>query len=76
MADEPYVTIRRTCIARVVGARIVDVTQHDQDEHAERGSFVEFLFDNGLALRVERDPDGGEFMLTLTEPEAADLTGR
>ena len=75
MADD-YVTIRQTCIAKVVGARIIDVTQHDQDEYAERGAFVEFLFDNGLAVRVEQDPDGSAFMLTLTEPEAADLLGR
>lgn len=67
----PYVTIRNDDLfGRFLGARVVDITQHDEDEWTERGCFVEILFDNGMALRIEDDPDG-TYQLTLTYPEAA-----
>jgi hypothetical protein len=37
-------------LGALVGRRLVDITQQDADEFAERGTFVCFHFDNGRTV--------------------------
>ncbi len=54
MDDERYTTIRDPdLLGPLIGARVVDVTQHDQDEYAEDGqSYFVIHFDNGMSVTV------------------------
>lgn len=63
MADEAYSNIR-DILGDLMGARVVDITQHDEDEFAADGrSYVMILFDNGRYVKffVGDDKDGYEF---------------
>lgn len=52
MSDEPYATIRE-CIGELVGAKLVEITQHDQEWFREHGTgFVDLMFDSGDVLRI------------------------
>lgn len=58
--DEPYSNIREI-LGPLIGARVVDITQHDADEFAEsQQAYVELLFDTGATLRfpVDETPFG------------------
>lgn len=37
-------------LGALIGCRLVDITQQDADEFAERGTFVCFHFDNGTTV--------------------------
>lgn len=44
-----YVNIRdHDLLGSIIGSTVVDVTQQDSDEFAERGSFVALHFSNGM----------------------------
>jgi hypothetical protein len=52
VAREPYVNIRHEdLMGPCIGCTVIDVTQHDADEFAERGSFVALHFSNGMTAR-------------------------
>ena len=48
--DEQYANIR-DILGWAIGQRIIDITQHDQDEFAEEGSYVMFMFESGGYIR-------------------------
>lgn len=52
MPDESYSTIRDpNLLGPLIGAKCVDVTQHDKEDFDEDGeSFVTLHFDNGYAV--------------------------
>lgn len=57
MAD--YANIR-DLLGHYVGLRIVEITQHDEEEFKEDGvSYVMLHFDNGNTLRFDISDDGG-----------------
>lgn len=50
--DEPYVTIRSSSLlGDLIGQKVVDITQQDEDEYTDRGAFIEFFFENGTSIR-------------------------
>lgn len=53
MPDGHYANIREIDqLGRAIGTRIVDITQHDEDEFKEtRESYVCFHLDNGLTIK-------------------------
>lgn len=52
MPEEPYANIREI-IGELIGAKIVDITQHDQEYFERTGrSFVDLMFDTGNVLRI------------------------
>jgi len=59
MSDR-YSTIRDPeLLGPIVGARVVDITQHDRDEFQEtRQSYFCLHFDNGYTLTVPVGDDG------------------
>lgn len=51
----------------IIGAKVLDVTQHDKAEWLEEGiSYVMLHFDNGYTIRVELDD---EHPLTISPPD-------
>lgn len=62
MADDHYANIRDVqLLGPIIGARVVDVTQHDQEEFTEtRQSYFVLHFDNGYSLKVIIGEDGFE----------------
>jgi len=50
-----YVNVRdRDLLGSIIGATILDVTQHDQDEWDEEGEcYWELHFDNGVTVHVD-----------------------
>jgi hypothetical protein len=68
--DEGVYSNIREILGGLVGARIIDISQHDQEHFEETGeSFVEFLFDNGHTLRVTLTDDS-RLEYDDNEPEA------
>lgn len=56
-----YVNIRDDdLLGPCIGATVVDVTQHDKDEYADRGSFVALHFSNGMTVQFPIGEDGFE----------------
>lgn len=72
MSDEPYATIRDPqLLGPLVGARVIEITQHDREEFAETGeSYFCLHFSNGYTLTVPvsdagfevEAPDGQAFL--------------
>lgn len=53
----------REILGDVIGARLIEVTQHDKEEFNETGlSYVALHFDNGLSLTFYTDGDGDDFL--------------
>lgn len=53
----------------IVGARVLEVTQHDEDEFKENGeSRIYFHFDNGLTVSFPIGDDGFD----INDPAAGD----
>ena len=50
--EETYVTVRsERLLGPIIGAKVVDVTQHDEEEFAETGqAYVQVHFDNGMSV--------------------------
>ncbi len=60
--------IRKTLLGELIGQRLVDVTQHDKDEYAERGAFVTLMFENGGTLEFPVGQGEGQgFTVDLIE---------
>lgn len=64
-----YDTIRDVPdVLGIIGKRLVDVTSHDTDaNNQDEFMFIEFLFEDGTALRVWLTPDGMTFRGNGTE---------
>lgn len=63
--EEPYSNIR-SILGHFIGSRLLDVTQHDQDEYAlMKKGYVMLFFENGDWIRVpldfERETKGMEY---------------
>jgi hypothetical protein len=58
--DESYATIRDPhLLGAILGATVLDVTQHDKEEFDEDGScYFEIHFSNGVTLNVPVGDDG------------------
>lgn len=53
MSDEPYANIRKACLlGPILGQRVIEVTQHDEEEFRASGGNVYLHFENGYTLRV------------------------
>lgn len=62
--DERYANIREI-LGRLIGCKVVDITQHDAEEFQEtRQSRVELHFDNGETLRFLIDDEGFDYETT------------
>lgn len=72
MDDDRYASVRDPGIlGRMIGATVVDITQHDQDEFEEDGeSFVAFHFSNGYTVTFPFDADA-DLVFTI-EPNPDD----
>lgn len=57
MPDDVYSNIREI-IGDVIGRTVMDVTQHDEDQFNEEGSFVQLHFDDGSYLKFPIGDDG------------------
>lgn len=57
MADEVYSNIR-DILGAVIGRKLIDITQHDEDQFKETGSFIQLHFDDGSYLRFPIGEDG------------------
>jgi len=57
MSEADYSNIRQI-LGSLIGKTLVDITQHDKDEFAETGSFIQFHFDNGGYVKVPIGDDG------------------
>jgi hypothetical protein len=58
MEEAPFGNIRNI-LGKIIGTRVVDITQHDKDEFAETGeSFIQFHFDDGSYVKFPIGPDG------------------
>ena len=68
MADEPYANIRTdSLLGPILGQRVVDVTQHDEEEYQEDGEGVVYVhFENGYTLRVVLSEEPGRVTLVST----------
>ena len=59
MADDQAVANIRDVFGALIGQRVVDVLQHDQEEWEEAGEFfVEFCFERGERVRFHPGDDG------------------
>lgn len=62
MSDETegeYSNIR-SLLGEFIGRRVVDITQHDEDEFKENGAcYVALHFDNGGTITFDITDDGG-----------------
>lgn len=58
MSGEDYATIREI-LAPYIGAKVVDITQHDPEDFEKDGRcFVVLMFDNGMTLKFFVGDDG------------------
>ena len=56
--SEPYATVREF-MGGCIGQRVVDITQHDEDEFREEGlSFVSLHFEDGTTVTFNVGDDG------------------
>ena len=66
--DQPYSNIREI-LGWAIGQRIVEITQHDQDEFEEEGAFVMLMFESGGYIRFPVDEAGFVQDDGIPEPE-------
>jgi len=58
LADETYSSIREI-IGEAIGRKIVEITQHDEDEYAEtKKSYVQLHLDDGNYIKFFVGDDG------------------
>jgi hypothetical protein len=55
-----YATIRdKEFLGDLIGKRVVDITQHDEDEWSETGeSYIMLMFEDGLFVKFPIGDDG------------------
>lgn len=59
MNEKDYTSVRDpNVLGPIIGARVVDVTQHDQEDFQEDGSRVFLHFDNGYTVTFRIGEDG------------------
>jgi hypothetical protein len=57
--DEERVANIREIVGHLIGERVVDITQHDRDEHAEEGAcYVALHFEGGTTIKFNVGADG------------------
>lgn len=58
MAEETFGNIR-AILGKIIGTKVLDITQHDKDEFAETGqSYVQFHFDDGSYVKFPIGEEG------------------
>lgn len=63
MPDDTYANIREI-LSDFIGTKLVEVTQHDEDEFKETGlSYIALHFDNGKTMTFYTDGSGPEFLV-------------
>ncbi len=55
--DEQYANIREI-LGYMIGKKIIDITQHDQEEFEEEGSFVMIMLEDGSFLKFPVGDEG------------------
>lgn len=59
MADRPLNVRDSDVLGQIIGRRVVDVTQHDEDEFQEtKRAFVAIHFDNGMTVEIPIGDEG------------------
>lgn len=65
--SEPYANVREF-MGGCIGQRVIDITQHDEDEFQEEGlSFVMLHFEDGTTVTFNVGDDG---TIVVAPPEA------
>lgn len=58
--DEPYSNIRQI-LGQLIGKKVVDITQHDEEEWKEsKQAYIMLMFEDGLYLKCHLDEVGIE----------------
>lgn len=68
---DTYANIRdHNLLGAIIGAKVVDVTQHDREEFQEEGACYFVLhFDNGVCVRVYVGDDGFDILNVPDQPD-------
>ena len=65
--DEDYANIRQL-LGDFVGKKLVDITQHDQEEWEEyHESYIQLMFEDGTFIRFPVTDEGFDFSLGKDE---------
>lgn len=63
--DDPYVTVREL-LGKLMGQRVIEITQHDEEEFiTEQACYISLHFENGLTVTFHI----GESGFDLEEPD-------
>lgn len=73
MAEERYVTVREF-MGHCVGQRVVDITQHDEEEFLEDGSsYIAIHFEDGTTVTFNIGDDGAVAVTHLAGDSDAEV---